>query len=84
MGGGPTFFSTLFWRGDFFLRIILRTFFFAKVTLHKTVVGEQQQHKGMFLKHGKKFPTVHIRDGGGGLFFSPIDFADPLHPTGHK
>ena len=34
VGGGPTFFSILFWRGDFFLTHYFANLFFTKVTLH--------------------------------------------------
>ena len=33
LGGGPTFFSILFWRGDFFNALFCKLFL-AKVTLH--------------------------------------------------
>ena len=73
-------------------------FFFRKsdITCIITVVGAQQQHKGMFLKHGaggrwaKIFHQCHEGGGGGiffptysrggALFFLPIDFAEPPRP----
>ena len=52
-GGGVTFFfSIFFWRGDFFLALFLWTFFHkSDITSITTVVGAQEQHKGIFLKH---------------------------------
>ena len=58
-----------------------------------TVVGAQQQHKGMFLLNVggggvQIFPTVfwggrffsRVFSRGGALYFSPIDFAEPPPP----
>ena len=77
--GGPTFFSILFWGGDFFFKALFCKLFLREsdITCVITVVGAQQQHKGMFLKHGaeggggggKNFPTVSWGGGGGGDFF---------------
>ena len=74
--------------GRFFLNaLFLRTCFHeSDITCIITVVGAQEQHKAMFLKHkkrggGQKIPNTVI--GGaisfpcileGGHFFLPIDF----------
>ena len=82
---GPTFCSILFWRGDFFFYALFCKLFFREsdITCIITVVRAQQQHKGMFLKHGggegggAKVSNSVI---GGALFFLPIDFAEPPLP----
>ena len=96
-GGGGNFFWAYFFGGRFFLYALFCKLFFHKsdITCIVTVVGAQQQHKGMFLKHGagegaKIFQQYHggggdffptYSEGGGALFFSSIDFAEP---PGHK
>ena len=70
----PTFFSILFWRGDFFFNALFCKLFFREsdITCIITVVGAQQQHKDMFLKHGvgggegQKFSNSVM---GGAIFF---------------
>ena len=97
-GGGEgvrLFFSILFGRGDFFSTHYFCDFFFRKtyITCILILVGALQQHKGIFLKHGrggaKIFLQCHgggaiffpyILEGGGGAFFWPIDFAKPPPP----
>ena len=92
------FLDVLFWRGDFFLTHYFCELFFHEgdITCIITVVGAQEQHKGMFLKHkggggAKIFQQCHggwgggffscgFSSRGGALFFLPSDFADP-HPT---
>ena len=71
--GGNFFSSILFWRGDFFNTLFLLTFFQeSDITCIITVVGAQQQHKGMFILNmgeGQIFPTVTLGEGGGGAIF---------------
>ena len=68
-----TFFSILFWRGDFFLTHYFCQLFFTKVTLHVLqLLWEHNSNKGMLLKPGvggwaKIFQQCH--GGGGGDFF---------------
>ena len=73
--GGNFFSSILFWRGDFFNTLFLLTFFQeSDITCIITVVGAQQQHKGMFILNmgeGQIFPTVSW-GGGGAIFFQCI------------
>ena len=71
-GGGAIFFNALFYK------LFFRE---SDITCIITVVGAQQQYKGMFLKHGggaKIFQQCHggeaiflpcIREGGGRFFF---------------
>ena len=90
-GGGRFFFNALFCELFFFLE--------SDITCIITVVGAQQQHKGMFLKHGvrgaKIFQKCHggggaiffprIRKGGGAFFRLSILPTTPPPPTpGHK
>ena len=94
--GGATFFSIPFWGGDFFLMHYFANFFFGEsdITCIIAVAGAQQQHKGMFLKHGvgggqKFFQQCHggrgdffphIREGGGGAFFFAYRFCRTTPP----
>ena len=56
-----------------------------KVTCIITVVGAQQQHIGMFLKHGaggggaKIFQQCH--GGGGGKNFPTVSWGEAFFPT---
>ena len=83
-GGGQLFLSILFWRGDVFNALFCKLFFHkSDIACIITVVGAQQQHKDMFLKHGvgegQTFSnsamgggaifSSHIRKGGGGGAF---------------
>ena len=92
-GGGATFFSILFGRGDFFFR---KNY----ITCILILVGALQQHKGMFLKHGRGgakilscsvmeggqfFSRVFSKGGGGGaLFFGLLILPNHHPPSGHK
>ena len=74
--GGATFFLAYFFGGAiFFNALFLLTFFFheSDITCIITVVGAQQQHKGMFflnmeVRGGQIFPTV----SWGAMFFPCI------------
>ena len=82
VGGGGTFFKHTFLEGRFFFNALFLWTFFREsdITCIITVVGAQQQHKGMFLKHGgggQKFSNSVMEGVGGALFFTPIDFAEP-------
>ena len=96
--GWANFFLAYFLGGAIFFNALFCKLFFREsdITCIITVVGARQQHKGMFLKHGarganifqqchggKRFFSPRIcEEGGGGAFFSPIDFAEPLpHPA---
>ena len=100
-GGGRLFFSILFGRGDFFSTHYFCDFFFCKnyITCILILVGALQQHKGMFLKHGRgggqkfscsvmgggDFFPVYSRGGGGGaLFFGLLILPNHHSPSGHK
>ena len=91
-GRGATFLAYFLGGAILFQSIIFEIFFFRKnyITCILILVGALQQHKGMFLKHGRaggnNFPAVSWRGGdffpvysrgGGGPFFWPIDFAKP-------
>ena len=70
-GGGGFFWGILVSRGDsFFVRIISADIFRKSyITFIITVVGAQQQHKGMFLKHGREGRKFSNRVMGRSDFF---------------
>ena len=92
--GGQVFFSILFGRGDFVSTHYFWNFFFHKnyITCILILVGALQQHKGMFLKHGRRgkiFPAVSWRgrrffsrvfSRGGGRFFFAYWFCQTTSP----
>ena len=73
--GGGTFFSILFW-GRFFLTRYFCELFFCEsdITCIISVVGAQQQHKGMFFfKRGVRGANFSNSAMGGGVrFFSRV------------
>ena len=74
-GGGSNFFLAYFLKVVIFFNALFLRFFFHKsyITCILIVVGALQQHKGMFLKHGRggaKFSCSVM--GGGGGFFSRV------------
>ena len=76
--GWANFFLAYFFGGAiFFKRIILKTFFHESgITCIITVVGAQQQHKGMFLKtwsrRGGGAKIFQQCNGGGNRFFPRV------------
>ena len=95
--GMRIFFSILFGRGNFFSTHYFCDFFFRKnyITRILILVGALQQHKGMFLKHGRGggakiflqcpgggaiFSRVFSRGGGRGAFFLAYWFCQTTTP----
>ena len=95
-GGGSNFFLAYFLKVVIFFNALFLRFFFHKsyITCILIVVGALQQHKGMFLKHGRGGAKFFLQcHGGGGIFFPcilkgdavaifflPIDFAKSPPP----
>ena len=81
---GANFFLAYFFDGAIFFNTLFYKLFFHEndITCIITVVGPQQQHKGMFLKYGawgggggKNFPTLSCHSGdhrGGDQGFSAV------------
>ena len=94
-GGGGNFFCSILFGGEIFFNALFLLIFFheSDITCIITVVGAQQQHKGMFFLNmggGQIFPTVSWGGGdffpmysrGGVLFFFfAYRFCRPPHPS---
>ena len=81
--GGGNFFLAYFFGGAIFLMHYFANFFHeSDITCIITVVGAQQQHKGMLFLNmggGQIFPTVSL--GVGGALFFAYRFCRPPPPT---